>query len=746
MKAALYVEKSHVLRPKVKLVLFLCIVIINVIVYSPSLFHQPRSDQKLFYIETLNVESLPALIQKTYSYNRTRTFSPGDEILFRPLLFTVLSIEKWLFGYHFIYWQIMSIILHLLVIWALLRILLLIYESIWAYICALFFSVIYLSHEMVVFQHLLGYLLAFTFILTALFHLMKYVQSGQTEKKHMARMLIYLTPAIFLYEYASLVTVIFMVFLIIDRWRNLKKKEILGVLILGLPIVCYLAWDIYDFVSRQTRIHMMSELNFNFMGLIQVIYFSVKIFIQSWILPLVPYFMSFKAGPRLTIQPIDLTSVISAFSQQPLLVFINGALLVFVISATIFWYLRYRKSNRLYDSISWIGKVSLVLSLSYIVMIVLGRIHSRGEVYFISQIHHRYPIVLFNIIFMYSFITHVRIKSVPILSVKALLVVMLGVGSLNAIQTFQINMKIKKYFDQYKIEQSLGWSRYFQAQKLGAIGFLHHIHNEDDQALKYYNQALTVNPFDATAYNDRGVLHHQKYRFDLALVDYTQAMLINPFYKMPYNNRGTVYLLIGKYELALADFDKVLSLYPDFDEGYYNRGQVYEKLGRFEEAMNDYNKALINNPILVDAFVRRGNLLVKRQEYKKALKDYNKALKINPGLIDGYFNRALLYEIQNKFQLAILDYDKVIELRPRDERALCNRGVILSKLEQYTRALDDFNQSLQINPQYAPAYFNRSVLYGLQGNMKHAYEDAAMAQKLGYSLPDGYLESLQSSQ
>src|SRR3989338_8283974 len=298
------------MKPRIVIFFFLCIILVNIAAFFPSLFHLPRSDQKLFYIETMDVSSFPELVSKTYSYNRTRFFAPGDELLFRPLLFVVLSFEKWLWGYHFVYWQITGFILHLLIVWFFLKILLFIHRSFFSLILALFFSVIYISAEMVVWHHLHGYLIAIILILIALYNFAQFIASSQTKKMYFWGMFISLTLAIFLYEYASVVTVALMAVLMVDRFKILKGKgqarsikdvfKSMGDLyILAIPVGCYVLCDIYDFISH--HVNFAADLPREPIGfsVLKIIYFFIKVAILSWTAPLLPYFIEFNIGPRL---------------------------------------------------------------------------------------------------------------------------------------------------------------------------------------------------------------------------------------------------------------------------------------------------------------------------------------------------------------------------------------------------------------------------------------------------------------
>src|SRR4051794_7386531 len=70
--------------------------------YAPSLRHAPRADQWCLLVDTRHHHNFTDLLRHCYSYNRTRGTCPGDTDLFRPILFGLLALEKWLFGGDFV--------------------------------------------------------------------------------------------------------------------------------------------------------------------------------------------------------------------------------------------------------------------------------------------------------------------------------------------------------------------------------------------------------------------------------------------------------------------------------------------------------------------------------------------------------------------------------------------------------------------------------------------------------------------
>jgi hypothetical protein len=139
--------------------------------YRPALQHPPRQDQWSFLLDTVREDCFLPMLLQTYSYNRTRVIGWGDYPLFRPGLFAVLSAEKALFGPRYASWQAVGIALHCAIVWVFLSILLRLHHiypagSQWArrlrlalaYVLALFFAVNFAGTEMVIWNHIHGYL------------------------------------------------------------------------------------------------------------------------------------------------------------------------------------------------------------------------------------------------------------------------------------------------------------------------------------------------------------------------------------------------------------------------------------------------------------------------------------------------------------------------------------------------------------------------------------------------------------
>jgi len=74
-----------------------------------------------------------------------------------------------------------------------------------------------------------------------------------------------------------------------------------------------------------------------------------------------------------------------------------------------------------------------------------------------------------------------------------------------------------------------------------------------------------------------------------ALTYYDVAISRDPQNYLTYFKRGATYLSLGRTSQATQDFDKVLSIKPDFGGALEQRGNIKAKAGDWEAARKDYN-------------------------------------------------------------------------------------------------------------------------------------------------------------
>ena len=132
-------------------------------IYWPAMNRVFVADQLWYFAEVGGHDSL-ALGLRHVDYAISRVYWKGDDLLFRPILFTWLAVANRLFSYHHVWWNLANLAIHVSVAVALLRLLLAIQPSVLALPAAVLFLVLEPPMELVLWNHLGGYLIACLFL------------------------------------------------------------------------------------------------------------------------------------------------------------------------------------------------------------------------------------------------------------------------------------------------------------------------------------------------------------------------------------------------------------------------------------------------------------------------------------------------------------------------------------------------------------------------------------------------------
>jgi hypothetical protein len=149
---------------------FLLLVAVSLVVFYPSFQHTFRSDQIVYFANTRGHDDVIALWKNFYAYSQVRYYNPGDGILFRPLMFVLLGFEKGVFDMHYAYWHILGFALHMLTILFLFRILYDLKAGIFAFLCSLLYACCCANMEIVIWEHINGYVLFNALLMGSLFY------------------------------------------------------------------------------------------------------------------------------------------------------------------------------------------------------------------------------------------------------------------------------------------------------------------------------------------------------------------------------------------------------------------------------------------------------------------------------------------------------------------------------------------------------------------------------------------------
>uniref|UniRef100_A0A8C7TUQ4 Serine/threonine-protein phosphatase n=1 Tax=Oncorhynchus mykiss TaxID=8022 RepID=A0A8C7TUQ4_ONCMY len=109
--------------------------------------------------------------------------------------------------------------------------------------------------------------------------------------------------------------------------------------------------------------------------------------------------------------------------------------------------------------------------------------------------------------------------------------------------------------------------------------------------------------------------------YDNAIKYYTEALELNPANAIYFSNRSLAYLRTECYGYALADATKCLEIDKNYIKGYYRRATSNMALGKFKAALKDYETVVRVRPNDKDAKMKyqECNKIVKQKAFERAI-------------------------------------------------------------------------------------------------------------------------------
>uniref|UniRef100_A0A3Q1LQC7 Tetratricopeptide repeat domain 6 n=3 Tax=Bos TaxID=9903 RepID=A0A3Q1LQC7_BOVIN len=181
-------------------------------------------------------------------------------------------------------------------------------------------------------------------------------------------------------------------------------------------------------------------------------------------------------------------------------------------------------------------------------------------------------------------------------------------------------------------------------------------------AFQDINAAIKINA-TAEFLTNRGVIHEFMGQQQNAMRDYQEAISLNPTYSLAYFNAGNIYFHHRQFSQASDYFSKALKFDPENECATMNRAIANTVLKRYEEAKEDFAYVVESCPLWAAVYFNRAYFYCCLKQYELAEEDLSKALSLKP-------NDALIYnlraEVRGKIGLieeAMADYNKALDLQ-----------------------------------------------------------------------------------
>ncbi len=187
-----------------------------------------------------------------------------------------------------------------------------------------------------------------------------------------------------------------------------------------------------------------------------------------------------------------------------------------------------------------------------------------------------------------------------------------------------------------------------------------------DEAIKYFQKAVSLKPESERAHNFLGLVHFMKKNYKIAEAEFSKSIFLNSKYSPAYSNLGNVYLKFNNLSKAEEYYKKAIELEPERPSPYYSLGNLLLSLGRMDEGMTYLLRGFQIDP----EFMERETTLK------------TELTELSPKRGEIYFSYAKLFASAG-------DIEKTVEYLERAKRAGFNDWSRILKEKEFEKVRDN---------------------------------------------------------
>jgi tetratricopeptide (TPR) repeat protein len=288
-----------------------------------------------------------------------------------------------------------------------------------------------------------------------------------------------------------------------------------------------------------------------------------------------------------------------------------------------------------------------------------------------------------------------------------------------------------------------------------------------DDALAAFDQALALDPKDASAWSAKGESLFNLKRFDAALEAYEHTVALAPKYAANWVDKGRTLHVMHHYDEAVIAYDRALDLNRTSAPTWIAKGNALIDARKYEDAVTAFDQALIFDSKNLDALFAKGQALERAEQYDRLRATYEQALSIDGSSFDAMLGYAWSLKLLRLYAESLVVYEKVLKLDPRadvaaaawngmgyvwrdreryDEAVSCiekaielapedanyrdSLGEMYLSAHRYELALTSLDEALKRDPEFAPAWRKKAKLFVAQGRRVDADRADRIAQEL----------------
>ncbi|MCF8226187.1 MAG: tetratricopeptide repeat protein [Bacteroidales bacterium] len=208
--------------------------------------------------------------------------------------------------------------------------------------------------------------------------------------------------------------------------------------------------------------------------------------------------------------------------------------------------------------------------------------------------------------------------------------------------------------------------------------------------------------------------------YQLAIKYLEQAKSLNPEFLSVLYDLGYFYERLDKFDKSIDYYQKYLDIDPFSENVWYNLGVVYHKLDMTEEAIDAYDYSIALNADYASAYFNKANTHAAKSEFLKAIDTIKDFLEVEPDNTQALAFLGEFYENAYQYHKSLESYKRIIEIDNTNTEGWFGAGMILFQLNKFTEATIYLLKALEFDGKNVDFWINLGYIYEEEGKLEEA--------------------------
>ena len=220
-------------------------------------------------------------------------------------------------------------------------------------------------------------------------------------------------------------------------------------------------------------------------------------------------------------------------------------------------------------------------------------------------------------------------------------------------------------------------------------GDIHQLLDQDEDALRHYQKALSITPEDGNLWSKYAAALAASGRIDQSMSLYLRVIELQPSQLQYYDELSKLLVSAGLYDEAVSVCKQALQVDPSHVNACNNIGKIYLFYKIQPELAREYfERSLVIDASSASAHQGMAHVLFNQGNVSDAITELEAAVELEPARVVYLNNLAAFQVFSGELERALSTYSVVTGIEPENAEAIAGKAEVYQRMRRYQESYD----------------------------------------------------------